>query len=77
VIRGLKPGRVKRVFFSPKSSRPDMGPAQPPVEWIERLGREVHHSPPVPRLRMSGAIPLLPLNVFMVWAGETYVCPSG
>ena len=35
--------------------------------------------PPIlaPRFRMSGAIPLLPLHAFMMWAGTTfylYIC---
>jgi len=29
------------------------------------------HLHPVPRLRMSGVIPLLPLCAFMVWTGTT------
>jgi hypothetical protein len=29
----------------------------------------------VPRLRMSGAVPLLPLCAFMVWTGQTLPVP--
>ena len=31
----------------------------------------------VPRLRMSGAVPLLPPNAFMVWRGTTLPICSG
>jgi hypothetical protein len=35
---------------------------------VKQLGCEVHKSPlPSPKLKMNGAIPLLPLHVFMAW----------
>jgi hypothetical protein len=46
------PGRVKNFLFT--ASRPALGPAQPPNQWIprtlspgiKRQGREADHSPP-------------------------------
>jgi hypothetical protein len=49
----LSPGKVKNFLFS-TSSRPALGPTQPPIEWVlgalspgvKRLGRGADHSPP-------------------------------
>ena len=52
-----------------KASRPAPGPTQLPIQWTRRAlslevmrpGREAGHLPHlVPRLRMSGSVPLLP-----------------
>jgi hypothetical protein len=51
--RGSSTGTVKNVLFS-TSSRPALGPTQPPVQWapgalspdVKRPGRETDHSPP-------------------------------
>jgi hypothetical protein len=51
--RSSRPGRVKNFLFS-KSSRPALGPTQPPIQWVlgalspmvKRSGREADHSPP-------------------------------
>ena len=38
---------------------------------VNRSGREAYHKPPLmPRLRMSGAVPLLPLYAVVVWTEE-------
>jgi len=67
------------MFSNPK--RPALGFTQPPVQWVpglfsgvKRAGIDVDHFRPVQRLRMSGAIPILPLlpNVFMPWTGKIY-----
>jgi hypothetical protein len=50
--RGAIPGRYKIFLFS-IASRPSLGPAQPPIQWvlwvlspwIKRPGREANHSP--------------------------------
>jgi hypothetical protein len=47
------PGRVK-IFLFTTFFRPDLGPTQPPIEWVpeafspgvKRQGREAAHSPP-------------------------------
>ena len=66
------PGRRKDVFFSPKSSSAAMGATDPPVLWVLGFfpgrGRgkqecEADHSLLVPRFRISGATPLLPLYI--------------
>jgi hypothetical protein len=51
--QNLRPGEVKNFLFS-TSSRPVLGPIQPPIQWvpgaisrgIKRPGREADHSPP-------------------------------
>jgi hypothetical protein len=51
--RSSSPGGVKNFLFS-KSSRPALGPAQPPIQCVQgplspgvkRQGREADHSPP-------------------------------
>jgi len=65
------------MFSTPK--RPTLGFTQPPVQWVpglfsgvKRAGIDVDHFRPVQRLRMSGAIPILPLYVFMPWAKKIY-----
>ena len=53
---------------------------QPPFKWVlfffspglKLPGREVTHSPHlVPRLKMNGSTPVLPLYAFMEWTGKT------
>jgi hypothetical protein len=52
------------------ASRPALGPAQPPIQWVlralypglKRPGREADHSPPCSaKVRNTGAIP--PLSI--------------
>jgi hypothetical protein len=64
---------VKNVLFS-KLSIPGLGHTQPPVQWYRVSFRErsvllTAHVYLVPKLRMSGAIPLLSLCTFVEWAG--------
>jgi len=60
-------------------SRPALGPTQPPIHWVleyfpwsKEFGalKLTTHLQLVPRLRMSGAIPLFPLYAFMVWTAK-------
>jgi hypothetical protein len=48
-----------------------------PIQWVlvflqgvNRSELEVKHLHLVPRLRMSGGTPLLPLHAFMAWKGQ-------
>jgi hypothetical protein len=43
---------------------------------VKRQVREVNHFPLVMRERMSGAIPVLPLYVFVVWRSKRLPLPS-
>jgi hypothetical protein len=51
--RSSSPGRIKNFLF-PTLSRPALGPAQPPIQWVpgalslgvKQLGRDADHSPP-------------------------------
>jgi hypothetical protein len=43
---------------------------------VKRPGRELHHSSPYkPKLRMSGAVPLLPFYTSMAWKKEALSSP--
>jgi len=60
-------GRRRRFYYS-KTWRWALDPTQPPMQWVlgfisgvKRPGRDVEHSSLVPRSRMSGAVPPLPL----------------
>jgi hypothetical protein len=54
-------------FLFSKSSRPALGPTQPPIQWVQwalslrvkRLGREADHSPQSSAEVKNGAIPPL------------------
>jgi hypothetical protein len=69
-----------------KMSLAAMAPTQPPIKWEEGLLEEgvksqamklITHLYQVPRVRMSGATPLLPLHAFMPWSGTTLPFLSG
>jgi hypothetical protein len=52
--RGSIPGRGKRIFPLSSMSRPDLGPTQPPVQWVLRVlspvvkaGGDADQSPPL------------------------------
>jgi hypothetical protein len=78
-VQGVNPSRGMGFFFS-SLKHPDQLCSPPSLlfnayygsfQMVKRLGREVNCSPaPVPKWRMSGAILLLPLYVFMVWTGK-------
>ena len=50
-----------------------MGTGFLPRGQSRRGGRLTTHIHLVPRLRMSGAVPLLPLYAFMAWTGKTLI----
>ena len=50
-VQGLNPGKGKRFLSSSNTSRPTLGPTQPPIRWmlvffprVKQLGREVNNS---------------------------------
>jgi hypothetical protein len=59
----LSPGRVKNFLFS-TSSRPVLGPTQPPIPrvpgalspGVKRPGCEADHSPPTNAIRLHGVV---------------------
>lgn len=63
----------KSFFSAPEPSIPPLLPTQPSIQWIpevKRPGREGEHSPTIlPRLNVSGPLPVLPLYVLMAWTG--------
>jgi hypothetical protein len=63
-------GAGKGFFLSATSSRPALGPTQPPVQWVlEALSPGIKlttHLNIVPRLRICGAVPPFS-HVFMAW----------
>jgi len=68
-VWGSNFGRCKRFCFSPKHPDRFWGPpaTQSMGATIISLTTHLH---PVPRLRISGVNPLLPLYAFLVWAGK-------
>jgi len=61
-----------KYFFLHQKSRPVLGPSQPRFIFLGQNGRGVMlttHLHLVPRSRMSGAVPLLPLFNSMAWIG--------
>jgi len=69
---GLEFRHGPRIFFSPKPSRPSLGSAHPPIQYVpglfpgvKRLEHEVDQLRLMPSLRMTGAIPLLRSYAFM------------
>jgi len=78
MVQGSNPSRVKRFFFYPKC--PDWFWGSPSLllnmyhgsflglKWLKP---EFNYSPPSgAKVRMSGAVPVLPLYAFMVWIGK-------
>jgi len=75
---GFESGQGKDVFSFTKPPRPTLWPTQAPIPCVQglfpdvkRSRREVDHLHLVPRLRVDGAIPPLPLYGFMAWRAET------
>jgi hypothetical protein len=73
----------KEIFLLSKPSRPAPGPNQPPVksvsdlypgEYSDRGVNLATYLHLVLRLRISGAIRLLPLYAFMAWTGTIHLC---
>jgi hypothetical protein len=64
----------KRVFLLFKTFWPALGPTQPPTQLVPgffpRGAKLTTHLDLVLRLRMSGAVPHLPLYAFMAWTGK-------
>jgi hypothetical protein len=77
MIRGSKPRRGKRFFSSPNHPHRLCDPPSLLFNGylvvfprVRRPERDVGHSPLVPRLRISGDKPILPLHAFMAWTGK-------
>jgi hypothetical protein len=78
ILWGTNPGTRKRFFCTPQRLR---GPPCLLANWyrtcflgVKRSGHDVeHHLNTAPRLRMSGAIPLLSLYAFMAWTMSTFL----
>jgi len=71
MVGGSNPCRFKKFFFSSKTIQTSSG-AHPVSWWASDRGvKLIAHFQQVSRLRMSGAIPQLPLYTFTAWAGTT------
>jgi hypothetical protein len=75
-IRGSIPRNIKTFFCSPKCPDRLWGPpsflfigCRGLLFRVEATRRRVDHLHLVPRSRMSGSIPLLPLYAFKAWTG--------
>jgi len=78
MVQGSSPCRVKGFFFYPKC--PDwlwgspsllLNMYQGSFLGLKWLKSEFNYSPPSgAKVRMSGAVPVLPLYAFMVWIGK-------
>ena len=82
-ILGSFPGRGEKYFFSPNHPFQLWGSPslifsmcqQPFPQGSNSWGMKLAtHLPIVPSLRMSGAIPMLPLFAFMSWKGTLHFC---
>lgn len=58
------------ILSSPKPPKPALGP-HPASYWMGTGGKATTHFPLLPRLRVRGAISLLPLYAFMAWTATT------
>jgi len=61
----------QRNFNLSKISRPLLGPTKLPTQWLPRAlypRVRTSHVHPVPKFRMSGAVPWLPLFAFVAWS---------
>ena len=72
------------VFLFSETSRLALGPTQPPIQWLPvfslggesgLVGKFATHSHLIPRLRISGTIPLHPLYAFKERTGTTLSLP--
>jgi hypothetical protein len=70
---GVRVPVVKNFFFS-TSSRPALGPVQPPIQWVlgalspgvKRPGSEAYHSPPTsPEVKKTWIYTFTPQYVFI------------
>jgi hypothetical protein len=75
-VRSSSLSRGQEISSFSKTSRPNMGPTQPPVQCVpgdfsrvNGLGVNLHLTP---RLRMSGVLPLLPLHASVMWKRDNY-----
>jgi hypothetical protein len=67
----------EEVYLLSQTSRPALGPTQPAIYWVlgapslgvKRPEREANNFHLAPMLRMSAAIPPLPLYVFVAYTG--------
>jgi hypothetical protein len=76
---GVRFPAAKKIFLLAHTSRPALGPTQPPIQWepgaltpgVKRPGREADHSRHlVPRSRTIGVLP--PTLVLMAWCFNEY-----
>jgi len=66
----MNPERINNFVSFLGNSRPNLGPTQPPIQWVSgffsEVGREFGHSPLCSaKVRMRRALPLLPPYVFI------------
>ena len=68
----------QEIFTFSEMSRPALGPTQPPNEWIPGFfprdnAAGACSSVYLPKLRMSGSVPLYHIYAFVTWRGKLYL----
>ena len=84
MVQGSNLSKGKRFLSFPETSGQAMWSTHPPIHWVPVFipgGKAAAFDFNlylflVPRLRMSRAVPLVPLDAFMAWPGKMSTLPA-